>query len=104
MEKIEEMFCFAAVDDNGDEGILAIHTDTGPMPLVGGGDTDRITSLLSAAKHIEKNLGKEVRLYKFTHKEEIDWKSLTKEPRVFACAPEDVLKYAADPNYKPVMK
>lgn len=73
-KRIEEMFCFAVIDNDGIEGIPAMQTPIGPMPLVGA-DLDRMRSLLGAVMSLEAHHGKKVRLYKFSRKEEIDWRA-----------------------------
>ncbi len=70
---INELYCFAVTDSDGSEGIPAIHTHIGPMPLVGA-DLDRIKSFLPAVEQLEKHHKNEVRCYRFTKKIEIDWK------------------------------
>lgn len=71
MPRITEMFCFAVSDkSDDDEGVLAVATLLGPMPLVGA-DTARIESLMPHAQKAADELGKPLRIYKFTHREQI---------------------------------
>lgn len=71
--RISELFCFAVIDDDDIEGVPAIQTATGAMPLVGA-DMDRVESLKVVARALQVASGKKVRLYRFTGKQEIEWK------------------------------
>ena len=72
--KIEALYAFVAVDENG-EGLIA---QTMPlpngrevmMPFVGA-DWDRVQSLIPHAKNMEKETGKTIRVFKFSGKEDI---------------------------------
>lgn len=65
------MYCFAVSDkDDDDEGVAAISSRLGPMPLVGA-DLTRIESLLPKAQVVADELGKPIRIYKFSHREQI---------------------------------
>lgn len=68
-QKIEEMFAFVAVDD-GIEGIVGINTPSGWAPLVGA-DMKRVDSLIPLAREIAKKSGKEIRLLKFSEREDL---------------------------------
>lgn len=73
MPRIDEMYAFIT-EDNGpeDEGIIGIKTPGGIwMPLVGA-DMERIESLRLVARDISRNLGKPVRLIRFTNREELE--------------------------------
>lgn len=71
MPKITEMFCFAMSDkDDDDEGVPALFTGLGSMPLVGA-DITRIDALLPHAQKIANEFGKPLRIYKFSQKEQI---------------------------------
>lgn len=71
MPRITEMFCFAVSDkDNDDEGVPAVPSPLGPMPLVGA-DVSRIDSLMSRAQMVADELGRPLRIYKFSHREQI---------------------------------
>lgn len=75
--RIEELFCFAIVGEDGIEGVPAIQNGSVVMPLMGA-DMERMGSLKDAAREVEaQNPGKKVRLYKFTQKEEILWNEST---------------------------
>lgn len=65
------MFCFVIADKSpDDEGIPAIHSSLGPMPLIGA-DLRRVDSLMPHAQSIADMTGQTIRVYKFTHKEQI---------------------------------
>ena len=71
MPKITEMFCFASYDkDEHDEGIPTILTRFGPLPLVGA-DMDLVSLLLPQAQRAANSLGRRIRIYKFTCREQI---------------------------------
>lgn len=71
MPRITEMFCFAVSDkDDDDEGIPAMDTRLGPMPLIGA-DVTRIDSLLPYAQKCADEIGKPLRIYKFSQREQI---------------------------------
>lgn len=71
MPKITEMYCFAVNDSNDDdEGVPAFDSVLGPMPMVGA-DLDRIGSLIPIAQIMANELGKPLRIYKFTVREQI---------------------------------
>lgn len=66
--KIDQMFAFVSVDENGDEGICAFCHDGTWHPMVGA-DWDRIQSLKPAAEKIAKYYSnQEIRLVKFESK------------------------------------
>ena len=68
---IKEMFAFIAVDD-GDEGICGANLPgIGFAPLVGA-DMERIDSLRPIARDIAMALGKEIKLVKFSVREELE--------------------------------
>lgn len=71
MPKITEMYCFALNDkDEDDEGVPAISTPNGVMPLMGA-DIQRITSLMPKVQAIANEIGKTLRIYHFTNKKQI---------------------------------
>lgn len=73
-ERITELFCYAVIGEDGIEGVPAVKSQLGPLPLMGA-DTTRMLSFKRFAELVEKNTGKPVRLYRFSQKEEIDWKN-----------------------------
>lgn len=68
--RIDEMFAFVCLDDDGTEGIPAIQTPMGPVPLLGA-DLKRIDSLRPYAENLSKT-GKKVTLVKFTNRVELE--------------------------------
>lgn len=72
MPKVDEMFAFI-VEDSGpeDEGIIGMETACGWLPLVGA-DMKRVGSLRPIAQGISAQLGKTVKLIRFTGREELE--------------------------------
>lgn len=64
MPKITELYCWIVDEGDGDEGIPAVLTEMGWMPLIGA-DMERIKSLKSEVKMIGNLSGKELVLKKF---------------------------------------
>jgi hypothetical protein len=80
MPKITQLFCFAIDDkDENDEGVPTFQSHLGPIPLVGA-DVARIDSFMPMAQHIADKTGKPIRIYKFTHREQIGEVSPRKKP------------------------
>ena len=71
--RINEMFAFIVVDDDGTEGIPAYHNaDTGMIyPLVGA-DMARAKSLMPLVIDISVSMGRTVTLVKFTNRIELE--------------------------------
>jgi len=73
--RIEQMFAFIVVDDDGTEGIPAVQTmNLGyptALPLVGA-DMARIDSIRHFAQKIARDMKKPVMLVKFTKREEVE--------------------------------
>lgn len=67
---IEEMFCFIATEENGDEGIPAFGGNGMFYPMVGA-DLERVEQLKPIAAQIAKVSNKKIRVVKFTSKEEL---------------------------------
>lgn len=64
-KKIESLFVYVIIDEDGDEGVPAFKSPAGVwMPLFGA-DEARITSLKNLAAQIAAAHNKEVRLLKF---------------------------------------
>ena len=68
---ITEMWAWVCTEPDGDEGIPAIETPMGVMPLVGA-DRDRIESLRPHAISVAHDLGLPVRLIRFHGLEVVD--------------------------------
>lgn len=68
MPLITEMFAFVVYDGTGeaDEGVIGFDR----MPLVGA-DLTRVESLQPLAQQIANTIGKQVRIYRFSTKEQI---------------------------------
>lgn len=63
--KIERMYAWIATDNTGEDGIPAVHTPHGPLPLVGS-DKARIESFRHMAEEVNRDHGFPVRLVEFT--------------------------------------
>lgn len=70
-ERIDEMFAFIVVDDDGTEGIPATYLGNTLYPLVGA-DMKRVESLRPAAEDYARSSGKPVRLVRFSTREELE--------------------------------
>jgi hypothetical protein len=71
MPKISQLFCFAAYDkDEDDEGVPTFQSKLGPIPLMGA-DVTRVEQFMPIAQQIADATGKQIRIYKFSHKEQI---------------------------------
>lgn len=72
MPKITEMFAFIAEDTGpDDEGVAAFNVGEAWYPMVGA-DWDRVDILKDIAKGIALRTGKELKLVRFTTREEIE--------------------------------
>lgn len=70
--KVDNMYAYLSVDqEDGNEGLVAIDTATGKMPLVGA-DMGRMLSYKPIVKNLVKTTGFKVRLYKFSSKKLLD--------------------------------
>lgn len=71
MPRITELFCFAIFDGDEDgEGVPAVSTRMGPMPLMGA-DVARVDNLMPYAQIVANETGKPLRIYKFSVREQI---------------------------------
>lgn len=71
MPKIDEIFAFVSLDDEG-EGIIGFLSSSGQwMPLVGA-DMKRVEALRPIAKDIAQQSGKTVRLLHFSTRHELE--------------------------------
>ena len=71
-DRINEMYAFVVVDDDGTEGIPALRSVNGvAMPLVGA-DLDRIADLRPFAQDLAQRLGKPIDLIRFTVREHLE--------------------------------
>lgn len=72
MPRIEEMYAFVAEESGpDDEGVVAMKTELGWMPLVGA-DMARVESLKPIAKGIARGTGKRIKLLRFTNRDELE--------------------------------
>ena len=70
MLKIDEMFAFVAIEDDG-EGLCAFKSGDHWLPMVGA-DMKRVEQLRPIAQDIARMTGQEIRLIKFTARHEIE--------------------------------
>ncbi len=69
--RIDSMFAFICLDDDGTEGIPAFMTPGGiAMPMVGA-DLQRVDSLRPIARQMVE-AGKKITLVKFSHRETLE--------------------------------
>lgn len=62
--KVDELFGFIALGDDGDEGVMAINTPTGWLPMVGA-DMKRVESLKPIAQEITLQKGIKYKIKRF---------------------------------------
>lgn len=70
-ERIDTLFAFIAVDDDGSEGVMAFMSPEGWMPMVGA-DEARINSLKPIAQQMSSWTKKQVVLTRFTAREDVE--------------------------------
>lgn len=69
---IDEVFAFISVDENGDEGVIAVKGHDGSyLPLIGA-DMERIDSLRHIAAHTGEANNMTVKLIKLSVREELE--------------------------------
>jgi hypothetical protein len=69
--RITEIFAFCSVDENDQEGVIAINSPMGPMPLIAA-DKSRLDSLRPHAKRVASQTKIKVRLLKFSTRETVE--------------------------------
>lgn len=70
--RIEQMYAFVVVDDDGTEGIPAFGTPDGTaMPMVGA-DIERVDQLRPIAQAMARQLGKPIEVLLFTGRESVE--------------------------------
>ena len=70
--KIDQLFAFIAVDDEGNEGVCGCTLPDGTLTAMVGADMKRIESLMPIAKELAKRCpDKTIRLCVFKNREEI---------------------------------
>lgn len=71
MLRIDEMFAFVAIDKTG-EGVMGFMGPSGQwFPMVGA-DMARVDQLRPMAQEIARTSGKEIKLLKFSKREELE--------------------------------
>ena len=70
MLKIEEMYALIATSEEG-EGLTGMQVGNMMMPMVAA-DKERVDSLRQAAQHISNVSGKEIKLVRFSLREELE--------------------------------
>lgn len=70
MPHIETLYAFLAHDDDGDEGVCGLKTPAGWVAMVAA-DRARVDSLIPVAEKMAQEGDYEIRLVKFTTREEI---------------------------------
>jgi Zn ribbon nucleic-acid-binding protein len=69
--RITEIFAFVSVDENDQEGVIAINTILGPTPMIAA-DKARLEYLRPHAERVAKEMGIKVRLLRFSTREEVE--------------------------------
>lgn len=69
--KITELYAFAAVADDGDEGIASFLAGDKWMPMVAA-DKARLEQFTPIAKEMSKATGKTIRVLRFSNRETIE--------------------------------
>jgi hypothetical protein len=70
VKKIDEMYAFVAVDEDGDEGIPAFSNGQWLLPLVGA-DMDRVKSLMQVAQEMANQSQRPLKILRFSQTEQI---------------------------------
>ena len=66
--RIDEMYAFTIVDEDGTEGVIGMNTSDGWIPFTGA-DMARVDSIKPIAQKIAKETGKKITVLKFTNRE-----------------------------------
>ena len=69
--KIENVWAFVSHDDKGNEGLCAIPTNLGMMPMIAA-DEARLKDLRVAAKKLVSMTNKKIKLIKFSVREDLE--------------------------------
>ena len=70
MLKIDELYAFIAIDNEG-EGLTGMQVGNMMMPMVAA-NKERVDSLRQTAQHISNSTGREIKLIKFSLREELE--------------------------------
>lgn len=68
---IDMMYAFIVLDDDGTEGVVALMTDNGYMPMMGA-DMAMVDKLRPSVQQAANDLGKDVSLVVFTSRSVVD--------------------------------
>lgn len=69
--KITTLHAFIATEEDGTEGVCAVHTGDGWLPLIAA-DENRLAAIRPAAQFLATELGKEVTLIRVTAREDLE--------------------------------
>lgn len=69
--KIEDVWAFISVDEKGDEGLCAIPTQMGMMPMIAA-DEARLKDLMPQAQKLADMTKKKIKLIKLTNRQEVE--------------------------------
>lgn len=69
--RIKELWAFTAIGSDNEEGVVAIHTSTGSLPLVAS-DRIRLNDLMPIAKRISKESKMRIVVSKFSVREIVE--------------------------------
>lgn len=64
-QKIEKLYAWVAAEEDGGEGIIAVHSPVGPVPAIGA-DRERIEGYRPSAVAVSQMMGCPVRLKMFS--------------------------------------
>lgn len=69
--RLESVHAFVCIDDDGDEGVIGETLSDGTMMPFIAGDAKRVEILRPMAKKIGRIAGKEIRLVRFSQREDL---------------------------------
>lgn len=75
--ELKTITVFAAIDKDGDEGVMGAQIGNVFYPLVCG-DEERIASLFPYAEQIKEMTGKDYKVYQFTSKNDVTANTISK--------------------------
>lgn len=70
-QRVESIFAFCLVDDDGDEGIVCVESLGGPQPLIGA-DVARVDSLRPIAQELATQWRKPITVRYFEHGRDVE--------------------------------
>lgn len=71
---VDCIYAFLSTDEQGNEGVCAVQTSQGMMPLIAA-DPERVKSLMKWARYLaaeQGQTGKAIKLVKFSQREELE--------------------------------